>query len=332
MTFKAPLNQTLINIYACGGTGYRIASQFLEMTKDNVLLKDLLKIHFVDTSTSNDTGHNTEENTYVIGDGKGSGKKRSLNANEIIAAVPAVLQKHRPGVFNILVGSASGGTGSRIINELQKNLANRKELFVMFMTGSQSSVLDITNTNNTLTSAYRMAKSTGVPALMQYRQATRETSYAAICDQITGNLAFLCLLLSGNDDKMDISDLTHVIRYNLVTSYAPSLVGFELYLDTVKVPSHSTVYAAAVLGKPGEPTTLDITPEYHVGGNLTGPAAEVASEVKTMTWAVLGNHFAPLMNSLNEQVIAFKREAEAHQQAELVAADKYADFGDDIID
>ena len=166
MAITLPTDKPLISIYACGGTGYNLAAQFTRQFGDLELIRQCVKIYFVDTSDSNQNEFLSPENTRVIGSGIGSGKKRAKNAEDIRDAIPTTLRAFQPGVFNVLLGGSSGGSGSTIINELFRELAIRKESCLSFLAGSRSSRTEIENSDKCFTSFARMSKRYEVPALV----------------------------------------------------------------------------------------------------------------------------------------------------------------------
>lgn len=67
---------------------------------------------FIDTSRSNLTPEIPEEKIYILDNTDGSGKVRRENHAQISSSIKHILQSQQPGEFNIVVFSASGGSGS----------------------------------------------------------------------------------------------------------------------------------------------------------------------------------------------------------------------------
>ena len=97
-----------VRIYGCGGMGTNIVSIYRNATQEPNMPE--LEVSFVDTSFSNLKKHGIgEEEACVLEGLDGSGKLRKENANVISDNIKQILLNHKPGDFNIVVFSASGG-------------------------------------------------------------------------------------------------------------------------------------------------------------------------------------------------------------------------------
>lgn len=328
MAITLPTDKPLIAIYACGGTGYNLAAQFNRQYGELNIIRECVKIYFVDTSDSNKNEFLTQENTRVIGSGIGSGKKRAKNAEDIRDAIPTTLRAFQPGVFNVLLGGSSGGSGSTIINELFREMAIRKETCFNFLAGSVASRTEIENSDKCFTSFARICKRYDVPALVHYRENSASSPRTAVDANLVTDLSMLVLLLSGRDDKMDITDLKHFANFPEVTSFKPGVVGLEVFAGKLKLKPVEVLYAAATLAKHGESTDVSPLPEYQVAGYIRPEESEIFVDVSTLHWVVLGNTFTAMMKSLSEQVEIFKEQSAAHALDDL---DKHGSEEDDDI-
>lgn len=317
MAFTSPSDKNLITIYAAGGSGYNLAKDFLERFKNTSFIKDVVQVYFVDTSTSNNNNYNTEDNTIVLGSGEGSGKKRAKNASEIRDEMPTLFRKFKPGVFNILLGGASGGSGSTIINEMFRELAIRKANTVSMLVGSRASRSEIENTDKTFQSFARLANRYEYPAVVHYRENTPGSTRSVVNANLVTNLSLLCLILSGRDDKMDISDLSHFVNYPEVTSFTPGVVGLEVFTGKLNLKPHEVLYSVATLAIKDQNTDVDPLPEYQVAGYIQDEFSDVFGDVHSIHWSTLGNSFGPIMRSLTEQVEIFKEQSKKHTQENL---------------
>lgn len=313
-------NQPLISLYFCGGTGYNLGKKFTEIVANNEILKETVKIQYLDTSTGNNHEYNNEENTIVLGSGQGSGKVRGENASEIMESMTSTLHTFKPGIFNIGIGGASGGSGSTIMNCLSAALAERGIDMINVLVGSRASASEIKNTNKTFLSLANTVSVTGRPAVVHYRENNAKTTRADVDANILNNLTLMCLLFSGKDDKMDISDLRHLLNYPTVTNYPAAIVGFDLFVDKIELDKHEVMIAAASLGAPGSDLTVEPVPEYQTAGFIDEDVTSVFKDTGVMHWCVLGNTFTPLMKSLEQRVAEFDEAAKAVKLDSFVKA------------
>lgn len=302
-----------IRVYFCGGTGYNLGHLFSKVVETTPMLKASVSIAFLDASTANNREGNNDTNTLVVGTGRGSGKVRAENAKDIRASVPEIVHKFQPGTFNLLVGCASGGSGSTIVNELARYFMSKDIPCVSLLAGSLSSRAEIENTYKTFSSFSLAAEKFERPALVYFRQNDREKPRDHNNEKIISSLTLLCLLLSGQDDKADESDFKNFLNYPQVTPYPPALAGIELFLDHLKPAKHETVYSLATVARQGHSTDVMPPPQYQTAGYLSDEDAKILGSVNVLHWAVLGNSFTELMKNLSAQVEEFARSAAAHR-------------------
>lgn len=298
MAIAIPEDKPMIHIYACGGTGYNIGYQLLNAVRENPILRSTVTVTFLDTSTANDHELNTPENTMILGSGNGSGKIRGENAGAIMDSMTAALHKHKPGLFNIAIGSASGGTGSTIMNCLTGAMLERGIIMPNFIVGSRDSGSEIKNTNKTFQSFANMASLHGRPVLVHYRENSAENTKEKINNIIGNNVLLTCLLFSGKDDKMDVSDINNFLNYPAVTNFPASIVGFDLFRDAPSLAMHEVMLTVASLGTTGADTSVTPTPEYQAAGRISSEVSNIFKDTSAMHWVTLGNTFGPMMKDL----------------------------------
>jgi hypothetical protein len=329
MTIAIPQDRPLIAIYFCGGTGFNNGARFLEATKDNQILKETTQTYFVDASTSNHRPFNTDENTMVVGSGQGSGAHRAENAEDIRNEVPQILKNFKPGVFNILVGSASGGSGSVIINELQRALVMRDINVAAVMSGSRSTRTNIENMNKLFQSFGLVTKKYQKPSLINLRVQEHGETREKVDAMILNNLLLLTLFLSGRDDKLDITDLTHLFNYPKVTGFAPAVASLDLFINELKLDKNETLYAVGTIARPGTVTDITPVPQYQPVGFIHEDLSGIFDEISVLHWAITGNSFDRLVKELETAVAGFKEESTAHRASTLL--ETVPDTDDDIV-
>ncbi len=326
MTIAIPTDRPLISVYFCGGTGFNLGSRVYDSMKNN----PAIKCYFLDTSTSNNKEINTQENTMILGSGQGSGSSRGENAKSIRDRIPSVLKEFRPGVFNILVGSASGGSGSTIMNEMHRELSIRELNSVSVMTGTRSSMTNIRNMHNTFQSYALVTKNYKRPSLVNLRIQEPGESRDRVDALVLNNLTLLTLLFSGKDDKLDITDLSHLINYPKVTGFAPAVASLELFINTVEIEKNETIYAVGTIARVGAVTDITPAPQYQPVGFIPSESdlMDVFSDIDVLHWAVVGNSFDGLMQELKTSVEEFDEQSKAHRPTDMLSG---VDTDDDIV-
>lgn len=325
MAITIPQDRPLIAINFCGGTGYNLGREFSAIVAENAMLASLVSLSFIDTSTANNSEVNTDENTMVLGTGKGSGKTRLMNHEAIREQIPRTMLKFKPGVFNVNVAGASGGSGGTIANEITRFHMENGGNCINVIVGSRSSGKEIKNTDACFRTFASLAKKYNTPALVHFRENKPDITRSAINRNIMNNLLLLCVLLSGKDDKMDETDIHHLLNYTKVTPFNANVVGFDLFLNDVSLEAHEQLYTVASLALPDVNTDVNPKPEYQVAGYLKDDLKDLFKDTKCMHWCVIGNSFGPMMRQLDEAVKDMDRQAAAHR------ADDFADVDTDFI-
>jgi hypothetical protein len=99
-----------LTLYACGGAGINIASAIEQQRGVSDVGMAAVETYYIDTSRSNLLKKSIPaEHVYIFEDMDGSGKKRNTNASVISDNTLALLQKFKPGKFNVVLHSGSGG-------------------------------------------------------------------------------------------------------------------------------------------------------------------------------------------------------------------------------
>lgn len=320
-----------ISIYFCGGAGMNIGDLFIQATKDNPIIRECVKTHFIDTSRANNRAvHSEEVNTLIVGEQNGSGKRRDLNYNGIKESVPEILHKFQPGTFNIIVHSAGGGSGSTIANVLTAQLHDDDQSVVSFCIGSTDSKKEAQNTLQTLLSYEQISKNKNKPVVVHYKENTQETPRAEVDLKVVSNLSLMCLMFACVAEKIDVSDLTHFLNYPTVTDFAPALVGIELFTDNPMLTNGEHVYSVTTLASADTSTVFTPLPEYQSAGFLTGELSTIFGDVKLMHWVVLGGTLTDAVTRIRDLLDNFKSAAKAHKPVSYLGNQTKADTDDGI--
>lgn len=201
-------------LYLCGGGGTDIGLQ--------VQTKTFTK-SFIDASDSNLKEGMVRETCYFIEGLKGSGKNRAENAKAIAPMIPTILEEHPAGDFNVVVYTLAGGSGSVIAPYLIKALLAAEHPVISVVIGVTDSAQDIKNSLNTLKTLEAFSVATGQPAIINYHENIQGQSQKHTDQDVLFCLEALGDLLSQDNDRLDLMDLTNFVQYQKVTPIHPQL-------------------------------------------------------------------------------------------------------------
>lgn len=257
-----------IRIYAAGGGACNIVSE-LEATRgkpDDGFAATLPC--YIDTSRSNLINKRIDEkHTYFFEGMDGSGKVRASNFEEISKNALAILQKFKPTQFNIVVHTASGGSGSVIAPILVSELKNRGEQVIVITVGSTDTRIEIENTIKTLKSYESIANLRKSPVVMHYVQNTEQFSRQMVNKQVRIAISLLCGLFSGQNEELDTADLKNWMEYLKFSNGAPQLSSLNFITDQKELDQYGSITSVATLAIPNMGTRLTNTvPAYQCVG------------------------------------------------------------------
>lgn len=220
--------QRTLRIYAAGGAGTNVTSKRIEphasKAADGFAKLD---IAYIDTSRSNLDPSIDDARVYLIEGVDGSGQVRTENKEEIELHTREILQQFKPGDANIVIHSASGGSGSVIGPYLIRELLTRGLSAIVVAIGDDATTLYANNTIKTLKTYAGIAKVVGQPVAMHYLHNAPDRSRSQINEDVEGIVVALAALFSGQNHGLDTSDLSNFLRYQNVTSFKPDLVHLE---------------------------------------------------------------------------------------------------------
>lgn len=230
-----------VRIFGCGGLGVNAIAALESSKKANVVGFSNYDLCYVDTSRSNMAKKKlSEDDIFVFSDVDGSGKIRRENHKIIADNTKAILQKFKPATFNIVVSSASGGSGailaSSIVSELLKN---DKEVIVVVV-GTFNSVIEVENTTKTLQSYEAISKLRNKNVNMVYLQnSTTENDEQLVNSQAMQIISMLLGLMSGEHEQLDTADIKTWLNHNKVTGSDPCINNILVGHGTDLQPYHA---------------------------------------------------------------------------------------------
>lgn len=266
-----------LNVYGCGGAGINMATELLEFQKQEPTA-GFCKVapYLIDTSRSNIRQEAPAEQIYLFESLDGSGKKRNMNYSAISEKTREMLHKFKPSEINVVIHSASGGSGSVIGPLLSSELLAHKNVIV-FLIGSADSRIEAENTVKTLKSYEMISKKREQPILLSYFQNSTTMTRAQVDKEIIRQLMYVSLFFSGDNAELDSADLSNFLHYPRVTSWPVGLarLGTFTQTDTFEGVKGETFVSCATLIDDQASSVLKTPMEYQAVG-LIGDAVKAS--------------------------------------------------------
>lgn len=259
---------TKLNLYCSGGMALNVGAHFAKYTAKQSPGFAEISTYFIDTSKSNLGAGIPEENIYLVDGLDGSGKVRASNYTALAECSKEILHKFKPADVNVVLSSASGGTGSTISPILVSELLARGELVVVIMVGSTSSRIETENTLKTLKSYEMISHKRQLPVVAAYRENSSKTPRGMVDAEIQTLIVLLAALFSGENRELDMSDLRNFINFNKVTSYTPKLSMLDFFSEKIILEKGEALVTVATLVDDTTHSEVDIPTEYQATGYL----------------------------------------------------------------
>ena len=302
-----------VRIYMAGGAAANIGATLFRQ-KNAPLTPDEgfadVQLSYIDTSKSNMPAY-LKENFYHIEGGvddelDGSGKVRGSNIKPIRQAVPDILHQHRPADLNIVVHSASGGSGCVIGAALTSELLAQNKDVVVIMIGSKACEKEISNTIDTIHTYQGISNNRKKPVVAIYLENNSQTSMADNDAKTRINALVLAAVWSGQNQGLDSKDLDHFLNYEKVTKFAPSLTGLAIYSTGVKpdLRKGQAVSSMITIVREGEDPTPDIMVGYHSFGTISAGASDAVQIPTPFHLMTIQGYFSEIVAQLQKDLQA----------------------------
>lgn len=241
------------NVYLCGGTGVNLGKKIAGIANLNLV--------YIDTSISNLKTVNSG-NIFLVDGMDGAGKNRSVAYSNFKDISEDVLLKYKPSdVLNIVISSLAGGSGAVCAPLITKELVKRGCSTVVIGIDSLTSVLERTNTANTLKSYRGIADTTGKPVSMYYIENTTRSEADGRAIQFINLLSLL--IDKSVTEEFDTADLRSFIYFDKVTDNKPTVAILEVRPNEVSTAEKGTSIVGSILiTKDKESTIHGNYPEY----------------------------------------------------------------------
>lgn len=259
-----------VRIYAAGGGGTNIAGRLEWLrTIPSPGFADFNTV-YIDTSKSNLSESIPSDAIYLFEGLDGAGQVRREHAGTVKERVKEILHNHKPNDLNIVLHSASGGSGSVIGPLLATELLARDLPTVVIMVGDASTRLYAENTLNTFKSYEHIALNTlKVPVVIAYFENTAETPRGEVDERIERMVLGLTALFSRQNAELDSRDLYNWLRFDKVTTFKqPMLASLSVIKSGDDISHMGNVVSVATLAKSGVEASFPVMPEVRFLGLL----------------------------------------------------------------
>ena len=301
-----------LNIYGCGGAGINLAKKYIANSAASQHEEGFcdMKAYFIDTSRSNlnDPAFN-QENVYLMDGLDGSGKKRDSNYGAIRERSKEIVQKFKPSEINVVIHSASGGSGS-VIGPILAGEISEKSLTVIILIGSTDSRIETDNTIKTIMGYEVIAQKKDMPVAVMYYENGADKTRGMIDNEIGVDIALLSILFSGDNAELDSADLKNFINYQNVTTYKPSLTRLEFFSKEIELARDQYVASLATLTDENTDSKSNILVSYQAVGYINRASSAAlnngAGNAKLpIHAAMIVGYFHPHISSLQAKLAEF---------------------------
>lgn len=211
----------LLRAYGCGGMGTNLVKAYQAEGKSDSLIDGA----YIDTSGSNLSEENRKQ-AYLVNDLDGSGKKRDLNVEPIRKHIGPMLTSFPPDDVNLVVFSASGGSGSVIGPLLVDELLSRNRLVIPVVLGDTDSMIAASNTYKTIQTLSALSSKHKKPISIIYREMAVGSLRVEVDQSFHQSilaLSWIVALTNTQNSEVDTMDVTNWLNYQRVTPHEPGL-------------------------------------------------------------------------------------------------------------
>lgn len=305
-----------VRVYGTGGAGTNLVKMIAREIDSNEVGAAKLVFTVADTSDANlyDLPANVKDVILNKGlDGKlvdGSGGVRSENVDLIRSSIGKIITDQPPCDFNLVVYSASGGSGGTIAAFLMNYFAKNNIPFMGVMVETFESGRHIDNTHSTYKTIDGMCRKSGTPWNIARYHCARLSEQKSIDQQIVTLVSLIAVAFSGDTLHVDNADLKSFLGWHVPTgrSVAPAIldVVFNVKEDIVKDTPPVSVLALytnrdeTMYEVPGTPymTTGYLQPD--MASQMTQGDKKVKSIIFTLSTHEMATAYSSVQDKVTE--------------------------------
>ena len=299
-----------LSIYGAGGAGINLAKKYLPFVDKEDNGFSTIKTYFIDTSKSNLNDPAINPETVYLMDGlDGSGKKRDSNYGAIRERSKEIVQKFKPSDINVVIHSASGGSGS-VIGPILAGEISDKCLTVIILIGSTDSRIETDNTIKTIMGYEVIAQKREHPIAVMYYENGSGKSRGGVDNEIAIDISLLSILFSGHNSELDSADLKNFLNYQNVTTYKPSLTRLEFFSKEIELARDQHVASLATLTDENTDSKPNMLVSYQAVGYINKNSAAALNNGESNTKlpihaAMIVGYFHPHIANLQSKLAEF---------------------------
>lgn len=255
-----------MRIYGCGGFGVNVVGAWNDADAHVGVGTAEVHLAYIDTSRSNLPDKVTPQQFFLLEGVDGSGKVRAENHVEISRNIKSIIQQFAPGDMNLVVFSASGGSGSVFGPLLMAELMEQGHQVAGIVVGSDESTIAANNTLKTLKSLESIAGLKNTPAVISYHHNRPDVKRSTIDADCRYVMSCMAMLASRRNRGLDTRDLRNWLNFPAVTSVEPQLALLTMYNTLAEAQDANQPVSVASLYRTPDDAKLDVTAEYVTDG------------------------------------------------------------------
>lgn len=266
----------------------------------------------------------------------GAGQDRKLIYPYIQRQMPKIMDDIIPGLYNIVIATGVGGTGSMALPFAVKHLLEHDERFIVVLILEAATSKNVTNAINTIKGLKGLVNAKGKPISVLVYENTRQTPRVEIDQHILDDLTLLNLLFADESGEMDSRDVFNWLNYHNVTESEPDLNMMRIVTRSDGTYSDDNVISVATA------TTLDthdtnlgdVLIDYEAKVIVQGPQAGDVRDSLPVHYVIHSGGFERLVDEYQRtmQQNDERRERRGNQSGyDIMSAGKSASVKDDGI-
>lgn len=309
-------DRSTIAIYGVGGAGINNVLD-INIPSDAAGFPNAIK-YIADISDRNLRGVADDKFAakYLLPGVDGSGKNRVFTHSIAVAHIDKLLLTLKPKDVNVVIFSASGGSGSVLGPLIIEELLRRDIPVIGFCIITSASKEETINSFGTIGTLQNIAtKMVKKPIVVNFHENTETCNREMVNDIIHASIRALASLLSGQNEELDKRDIENWLRPDRLSVQYPPQV-FDLYIhaapgNTIMADTTAVSVASLLLSKRSI--------EY-MGGQSYNTVGYLPDSALNATSIELSDlHFIISNSSMVKRVDYLKSVIKVFQDAEIAA-------------
>lgn len=319
--------KSAITYFLCGGTGINLGLALKEGARTNQN-KNAFMVGLDASGANTADGKFPVEYIGAAGGGedmaRGSGKKKMANYEKAVPFVAAVLSKHKPSSYNVVISNSAGGTGSMLATLVFRALAKMGVPTILYVVNDHTSTIEFANSVGTMRSMANQTKKEHLDAPLVFMSSNNTVDFTRgeVNQQVVERLNLLSLFMTETNGEMDYADFANFLQYSKVSDVPPAMSEISFYdQDSAKDYIGKTpVAVASLFSSSNEVIPVFPGTTYRTTGVF---AADAARPAKITQLHMCLDH-GEAIEKLEQQMQALAD----HRNAVAVAFTKQKDLGD----